>query len=626
VYIFCIWALAAGLLVFALWSSEVTPWLLLALALLTPALILSQIFEVELPIGDNVVVITVVSAIFTFMAPIVGLPGVLVIVVGTLLVDLWQRRLWYRALFNAAQLSITYIAVEQVYALLTPEASQAYLGLRGLITLAAMTGVYYVVNSLLVSTVVALASDEPVLQVYRQTFGKVSIFDVATMPLGALLAVLWQIDAWAVLIGLVPLLMTQRAFAALAQAQEKSRQSAQLALESQQMAAQLEQLLTDLRLKQDELLHSSKLAALGTFAAGIAHEFNNLLAGLLGFAELGLRSSNPEDKDESLRRTVSACMHGRSITSGLLTFARHREPTRSPHDLRDAVGHALSLVERDLQRAGIRIEKQIAPVPYTVCDLGQIVQVLLNLLSNARDAMLEQGGGTITIALAERGRQIELRVSDTGHGIPEELQRQIFQPFMTTKGPLGGGAAPGTGLGLAISYGIIENHGGSIEVFSQPGEGATFVVRLPVVDLPEDLPLPEPDSPPLTPLRLLVVDDDRTVREAMTGLLDRQGHVVTAASDGEQALDFCGRQPFDVVICDVAMPGIDGVELAERLRMLNPLLGVLLVTGNAPDDALERLHVLGPAQTLHKPFSADDLLRAVERTARSRAVPVGSRL
>jgi two-component system, NtrC family, sensor kinase len=342
---------------------------------------------------------------------------------------------------------------------------------------------------------------------------------------------------------------------------------------------------------------------------------------LLGFAELGLRSSDSRDKDEALQRTVTASMHGRGITAGLLTFARQGEPQRASHDLREAVSQALALVERDFQRRQIAVVRQIDEVSYTVCDLGQIIQVVLNLLSNARDAMAEQNGGMVRISLEQHGDQIELAISDSGHGIPEELQQQIFQPFMTTKGALGGSATPGTGLGLAISYGIIESHGGTITVRSKPGEGATFIVRLPVVD---ELALREQanerSAPTLEPLQLLVIDDDQLVREAMVALLKRQHHNVEAATSGEDALRLCGRQSFDVAICDPAMSGIAGVELIERLQMLDPLMGMVLVTGN-PQSLWGGAVIGGHMPVLHKPCSADDLLWAIADASHARPVP-----
>jgi signal transduction histidine kinase len=232
--------------------------------------------------------------------------------------------------------------------------------------------------------------------------------------------------------------------------------------------------------KQAELIQSSKLAAVGTFAAGIAHEFNNLLGSMLGNAELGQRMRDLDEKDHALTVVIQACRRGRSITRGLLTFARRQEHHRAMANVIDAIDETLTLVEIELQKSHIQLVRAIEPVPSTVCDLGQLAQVVLNLITNARDAMLP-AGGTLTIGLRERRNLIEISVGDTGMGIPAEIRDKIFEPFITTKGTLDGSQTPGTGLGLSVSYGIVQEHGGTIEVDSTPGRGTTMTVRLPVV-------------------------------------------------------------------------------------------------------------------------------------------------
>ena len=239
-------------------------------------------------------------------------------------------------------------------------------------------------------------------------------------------------------------------------------------------------LFDELRRKQNELIQSSKLAAVGTFAAGIAHEFNNLLGSMLGYAELGYGVDDLEEKNHSLDVVIQACRRGRSITRGLLTFARRQEHQRAMANLADAIDETLTLVEIDLRKSHIELVRQVEPVQSTICDLGQLAQVVLNLITNARDAM-KPLGGTLTVSLCERRGWLELSVSDTGSGIPEEIRDKIFEPFVTTKGALGGSQTPGTGLGLSVSYGIVQEHGGTIAVVSAIGRGTTMTVRLPIV-------------------------------------------------------------------------------------------------------------------------------------------------
>ncbi|KPV49878.1 histidine kinase, partial [Kouleothrix aurantiaca] len=205
-----------------------------------------------------------------------------------------------------------------------------------------------------------------------------------------------------------------------------------------------------------------------------------LLGSMLGYAGLGRQIRDIEEKDRALEVVVQACKRGRSITRGLLTFARRQEHHRAMADITDAVVETLTLVEIDLTKSHIKVVRELEPIPLTVCDLGQLSQVVLNLITNARDAM-KPGGGTLTVRLRERRDLIELSVSDTGSGIEEEIRDKIFEPFMTTKGALGGSQTPGTGLGLSVSYGIVQDHGGTIDVASAPGQGTTMTVRLPVV-------------------------------------------------------------------------------------------------------------------------------------------------
>ncbi|HWQ15463.1 MAG TPA: ATP-binding protein, partial [Roseiflexaceae bacterium] len=286
----------------------------------------------------------------------------------------------------------------------------------------------------------------------------------------------------------IPLATEQRALGAICLAFEQVRgldadEQRVLASFARQAAVTLEnaRLFDELRHKQAELIQSSKLAAVGTFAAGIAHEFNNLLGGILGNAQLGREIDDPAEKNHALEVVAQACVRGRGITRGLLTFARRSEHRRELGNVADAVDETLALMEIDLRKSNIEVVRRIEPAPPTVCDLGQIAQVVMNLVTNARDAM-RPAGGTLTVGLRERRGAIELSVSDTGCGIAPYIRDRLFEPFVTTKGALGGSQTPGTGLGLSVSYGIIKDHGGEILVESTPGRGTTMTVRLPMVE------------------------------------------------------------------------------------------------------------------------------------------------
>jgi signal transduction histidine kinase/CheY-like chemotaxis protein len=704
---------------------------------------------------------TVYEASTMFLVAVSGSIGVVVILCGTLLVDALHRRQWYRILFNASERIITFLAMLTVYQALQPSGALPFSDAPGLAALIASSAVYYTLNTLLVSTVIALAAHEPLLKVYRASFRTVHWVHFVTLPLGAVLAVLWAVDPWLLLPGIVPLIMAQRSFKAVAAWQSESRRSMALAQESQQLAGRLERLqdattamlasleplplletvsarlaalmeaparwvilldhgrarlaaaaglppgfdwdapayaaeirqglqlldqdgmarlhtannpawqalviiplaleervlggiclaldrplalaeddrrvllsfaaqaalamerarlFEELRLKQDELVRSSKLAALGTFSAGIAHEFNNLLAGILGYAQLGLGSAEVDDKNEALEVAVRSCMRGRSITSGLLTFARRSEPQRGLHQIADAVEDTIVLVERELAKNNIRVERRFEPIPATICDPGQLAQVALNLMTNARDAMVDLGGGVITVSLAERGGQIELVIGDTGSGIPEHLLGEVFQPFMTTKGALGGSVTPGSGLGLAISYGIIESHGGTIAIASTVGVGTTVTVRLPIVSDAAASAGKPIVAGALAPLRILVVDDEPVVVESVARMLESQGHQVSSATDGTAALRRFCEQSFDLVLSDIVMPGMGGAEFVERLRAIDPDVRVLIMTGHIAHEQVEQLLRDGALGVVRKPFVIDELLAAVA-AARSAEMP-----
>lgn len=383
-------------------------------------------------------------------------------------------------------------------------------------------------------------------------------------------------------------------------------------------------LIAELRTKHEELLRSSKLAALGTFAAGIGHEFNNMLAGIMGHAQLGLLTDSVSEKNDSLEVAVKMSKHGRSITNGLLTFARHRASQRAPFSLQTVVDETLAMVERELGKENVRVERLLQPIPSLLGDAGQLAQVVLNLVTNARDAMRDNSGGTITISLRQVGSNAELRVSDTGCGIPDHLLDQIFQPFVTTKGPLHGSSTPGTGLGLAITHGIVESHGGSIHVESAVGVGTTMILRLPISRSAAAISASPAPREKLPAMRILLVEDEAEVASSIARLLEHHGQSVSIASDGDSALRQYAAHHFNLVISDIVMPGMTGTEFIRRIHDIDPDVPILAITGQASAQQLDPLHDLGLRVVLRKPFEVDELLAAIGRTTRIHQLRVPS--
>jgi signal transduction histidine kinase/ActR/RegA family two-component response regulator len=385
---------------------------------------------------------------------------------------------------------------------------------------------------------------------------------------------------------------------------------AQAALEAlTQSNEQQARLLDTVQRTQAELITASRLAAIGTLAAGVAHEFNNLLAGMHGYAELG-QLGTLDEKDEALEVIRRTCQRGVQITRRLLTFARQSDGTRELARIDEIAEAALQLISWDLARAQITVERDYRSATAIWADSGQIMQVVLNLLSNARDAT--PPGGVVTISTSENDEWVDLTVADTGSGIAETIRERIFEPFVTTKGALGGGAVAGTGLGLSVSYGIVHSHEGRLLVESAIGSGSSFTVRLRRHF--EALPAEPPTAPPRVetlPLHILVVDDEAPVCAVVAQILARAGHSVTQSSDGMDALARSDHERWDLIISDVTMPGLSGPNLIKQLRARGIATPVILMTGRVDSDGLTYAQGSDAIGVLAKPFDRATLLATI---------------
>jgi signal transduction histidine kinase/ActR/RegA family two-component response regulator len=385
---------------------------------------------------------------------------------------------------------------------------------------------------------------------------------------------------------------------------------AQAALEAlKQSNDQQTRLLDTVQRTQAELITASKLAAVGTLAAGVAHEFNNLLAGMHGYAELG-QLGTLEEKDEALEIIRRTCQRGVQITRRLLTFGRPSDGTRELARIDEIAEGALQLISWELARAQIAVVRDYRSTTTIWAESGQIMQVVLNLLSNARDAT--PPGGAVTLTTCDSEEWVDLTVADTGSGIAEAIRERIFEPFVTTKGALGGSTVAGTGLGLSVSYGIVQAHDGRLLVKSTIGTGSSFTIRLPRHF--EILPAEPPAEPPPTaklPLQILVVDDEAPVRAVVAQILARAGHTVTQAGDGLDALARSAHERWDLIISDVTMPGLDGPNLIGQLRARGIATPVILMTGRVDSDGLAHAQGSDTISVLAKPFDRATLLATV---------------
>ncbi len=379
-----------------------------------------------------------------------------------------------------------------------------------------------------------------------------------------------------------------------------------------------------LRESEEQLRQSQKLEAIGQLAGGVAHDFNNLLTAINGYSALALRRVGEDHPiTPYLEEVTKAGERAANLTRQLLAFGRKQLLQPLAINLNDIVSDMIKLLKRligeDIQLA-TRLDSNLKQV---TADPGQLEQVLVNLVVNARDAMPR--GGTVTIETAnttldgayaskhvgvQAGEYVMLAVSDTGQGMDHETQTRIFEPFFTTKEK-----GKGTGLGLSTVYGIIRQSGGNVWVYSEVSKGTTFKVYLPQAET-EVLP-----QTPITPLltagrgweTVLLVEDEDMVRNLATELLEDSGYVVLQATGGEEAINLCRdhSEPIDLLITDVVMPKVSGKEVADTLRTIHPETKILYMSGYTDEAIVHHGIVDSGIAFIQKPFSEQALAQKV---------------
>jgi PAS domain S-box-containing protein len=382
--------------------------------------------------------------------------------------------------------------------------------------------------------------------------------------------------------------------------------------------------VTERKTLESQLLQAQKMEAVGRLAGGVAHDFNNVLTAIAGYAELLREDLSADDaRRADVEEILRASERAAELTHQLLAFSRRQVLAPRVLDLNAVVGDLDKMLRR-LIREDIELRTALAPELGAVrADPGQLEQVILNLVVNARDAMPNGGKLTIETANAEldesyaldhptvvAGPHVMLAVSDTGVGMDATTQARIFEPFFTTKE-----RGKGTGLGLATVYGIVQQSGGHIWLYSEPGRGATFKIYLPRVDqAPEHLaPAPGAHEAPRGTETVLLVEDDETVRTLTRKRLEALGYTVLSVSAGADALNLAASHvgPIHLLVTDVVLPGMSGRELAARLESARPGLKVLYTSGYT-DEAVVHHGVLDPGIAfLQKPFMSGTLARKV---------------
>jgi two-component system NtrC family sensor kinase len=370
--------------------------------------------------------------------------------------------------------------------------------------------------------------------------------------------------------------------------------------------------VTEERLMQERLLQSEKMVSVGQLVSGVAHELNNPLTGIMGFAQLLMARELDGETKRDIETIHSEAERAAKIVQNLLSFARRRRAEKELTNVNLLLERVLELRNYDLRVKNIEAALDLDPkLPDTMLDANQIQQVFLNVIINAEQAMLADGGeGTLTVQTRVHQGSIRIVFRDTGPGMTPETLRRIFDPFFTTKD-----TGEGTGLGLTISYGIIDQHGGKIWAESRPGHGSTFYIDLPIIQGREAVARPEQAEPEaaVAPRSILVVDDEESIQRLLGSILELDGHQVEVARNGVEALERIARRRYDLIITDIKMPDMDGRELHRRLAERDASLAhrTIFITGDtvSPDTRTFLQTVNNPCLT--KPFRVRDVRETI---------------
>ncbi len=401
---------------------------------------------------------------------------------------------------------------------------------------------------------------------------------------------------------------------------------AAIAVQNARLHEKLQQQFSQLQQAQTRLVQSEKLAAIGELVAGIAHELNNPLTSIILFSQLLARRNVNQALVHDIEQIVNQAHRAGNIVRGLLDFARQRPPEQEQVSINDILRGTVEMMAYELRTRNVTAVLQLADLPPIVADPHLLQQVFVNLINNALQAMQAQGGGQLHISSSLGRAQfaplsdeatpevVRIQFTDTGPGISPELQARIFDPFFTTKP-----AGQGTGLGLSISHSIIHEHGGHLWVTSQPGEGATFFIELPLrtAVAPNLILPPSQQTPPAQQTkraRILVVDNEPGILHIIARILSEE-YAVSLAENIDIARQKLTQEPHDLILCDVYMPGMDGLKFYRIVQQQYPQLAQRFIfsTGDTTRPALqEGLRETG-APILAKPFNLETLLQQVQQ-------------
>ena len=490
-----------------------------------------------------------------------------------------------------------------------------------------MALVHYAANSGLVAICAALKTNGPIWQTWRKHYLWTSLTYFAGASAAGVIAGLVHLVGFYALVITLPIIgivfLTYRTYL------KNVETSAAQADQAERHVKELSHYIAEQERIREQFSQMEKLSALGELASGVAHDFNNTLAGILGRAQLLLRTNDPEKIRRGLDIIIKTAEDGAKTVKRIQDFARQRRD----HDFElvsiDQILLDASEITRprwkncaEASNIHITLDLQAHSNAKVMGDDSELREVLVNMVFNAVDAMPE--GGTLSLSTQIVGESVVIIVSDTGVGMFPEVSSRIFDPFFTTKGKAG------LGLGLAVSFGIIRRHGGTIEVDSQHGGGSKFRITLPIASVgtagelegytdgqsqvPSRISLIQ--ERPQT--RILVVDDEEFVRDLLNEILETEGCKVTLASNGDEALELFQRQQFDGIFTDVGMPGMSGWELASAIRQQSEMIPIAVITGWGEAVGSNEQKAAGVDWVIAKPFTADRISELVREINRQR--------
>jgi PAS domain S-box-containing protein len=367
---------------------------------------------------------------------------------------------------------------------------------------------------------------------------------------------------------------------------------------------------------------ASRLAAVGEMASGIAHEINNPLTGVVGFAQLLMQKELPEDTKRHIKAINDGAQRVSGIVKRLLTFARQQKPQRTYLSINDIVTTSLDLRAYAMRSGNIEVTTQLDPkLPRTMADGGQLQQVFLNIILNAETEMkLAHGSGHLFVKTEAIDNTVRVSFQDDGPGIAKENMERIFQPFFTTKD-----VGQGTGLGLSICHGIVAEHSGRIYAESELGKGATFIVELPIVAADKQWRLPklaEDDSKRTARERIMVVDDELVVQQFLSELLTGKGHKVDTVGNANDALERINTESYSLILLDIKLPGMSGIELYEHIKRIHPALSerVIFITGDIAGEDTKQFLSKTSAPSIAKPLDTTQLCKNIAQMLEQKSV------